>query len=125
MFAKNLDDIFKTIQDHWSPKIIDQINDMDIKAVKFQGDFIWHSHSDTDELFYIHKGNPIIHLKDGNVQLGPGEFYVVPKGVEHKPSSQQECHALLIEPRGTLNTGEVTNDQTTAGELLIPEKGSR
>lgn len=119
MVVKNLDEIFRAITDHWSPRIVGRLNGMDIKAVKFQGNFIWHSHPETDELFYIHQGHPVIRLPDGDISLGPGEFYVVPRGVAHKPGSVDECHALLMEAAGTLNTGDMTNDLTTAGTPLV------
>jgi len=93
--------------DHWSPKIVSQFNGHDVMVVKVKGEFIWHSHPDTDDFFLVLKGALTIQLRDGDVHLGPGDLYVVPKGVEHRPVAEEETHLLLIEPRGTPNTGDV------------------
>jgi mannose-6-phosphate isomerase-like protein (cupin superfamily) len=93
--------------DHWSPKIIAQFNEHDVMVVKVKGEFVWHSHPETDDFFLVLKGNLVIQLRDGEVRLGPGDLYVVPKGVEHRPVAEHEAHLLLIEPRGTPNTGDV------------------
>ncbi|MCH4891079.1 cupin domain-containing protein [Acidaminobacter sp. JC074] len=94
----------------WTPKIIEQLNDYHIKVAIFDGDFIWHKHDDTDELFMVLEGNMTIHFRDKHVTLNPGDLYVVPKGVEHKPSTEKACKVLLIEPAGTLNTGDADSD---------------
>ncbi len=90
----------------WSPKIITQFNGNDVMVVKINGEFVWHSHPDTDDFFLVLSGKVTIQLRDGNVVLNPGELYVVPKGVEHCPMSSDEAHLLLIEPAGTPNTGD-------------------
>lgn len=95
-----------SFSDHWSPKIVGSLNDLDIMVVKAKGAFVWHSHPDTDDFFLVLKGRLTIRLRDGNVHLGPGDLYVVPKGVEHCPVAKEEVHILLIEPRGTPNTGD-------------------
>ena len=92
--------------DHWSPKIVAAFNGHDVMVVKVKGEFVWHSHADTDDFFYVLKGNIIIQMREGDVRLGPGDLYVVPKGVEHRPVAEEEAHLLLIEPKGTPNTGD-------------------
>lgn len=92
--------------EHWSPKIVSQFNGHDVMVVKVKGEFTWHSHPDTDDFFLVLKGRLVIQLRDGDVTLGPGDLYVVPKGVEHRPVAAEETHLLLIEPAGTPNTGD-------------------
>lgn len=95
--------------EHWSPKVIAEMNGYEFKLVKIQGEFTWHDHPDTDEVFIVISGNMEIELRgdeNDTVALGSGEMYVVPKGVEHKPYAQEECEILLVEPRGVVNTGE-------------------
>jgi mannose-6-phosphate isomerase-like protein (cupin superfamily) len=92
--------------DLWSPKVVARMNDYEIKVVRVQGEFDWHSHADTDELFLVIAGELTIQLRDGDVTLGPGQLYVVPRGVEHCPIAEEETHALLIEPVGVVNTGD-------------------
>ena len=92
--------------EQWQPKIVTGFNGHDVMVVKLKGEFIWHSHADTDDFFLVLKGNLTIQLRDGDVHLGPGELYVVPKGVEHRPVAEEEVHLLLIEPAGTPNTGD-------------------
>jgi mannose-6-phosphate isomerase-like protein (cupin superfamily) len=94
--------------EHWAPRTIGQINDYDIMVVKTQGPFVWHKHDDTDDFFLVLSGRLVIRLRDREVTLGPGELFVVPRGVEHQPYAAEETHVLLIEPRGTPNTGDVT-----------------
>lgn len=105
--------------DLWSPKIIAQMNDYHFKLVKIKGEFIWHDHSETDEVFIIIQGKMTIHLHDGQVELNEGEMYVVPRGVEHKPYAEEECHILLIEPAGTVNTGEAGGELTAEDNVWI------
>jgi mannose-6-phosphate isomerase-like protein (cupin superfamily) len=93
--------------EHWSPKIVASFNGHDVMVVKLKGEFVWHSHPETDDFFLVLKGRLTIQLRDGEVQLGPGELYVVPRGVEHRPVATEEVHLLLIEPAGTPNTGDV------------------
>ena len=106
MTAINIASKLGLFSEHWSPKIVASFNGHDVMVVKLKGEFVWHSHSDTDDFFYVVKGNLTIRLRDGDVQLGPGELYVVPKGVEHCPVAAEEVHLLLIEPAGTPNTGD-------------------
>jgi mannose-6-phosphate isomerase-like protein (cupin superfamily) len=101
---------------HWSPKIIGRYNGNDLMVVKVKGEFVWHSHADTDDFFMVVKGNLTIKLRDGDVKLSEGEIYVVPKGVEHCPVADEECHVLLIEPHNTPNTG---NEKTAAIKVNI------
>jgi mannose-6-phosphate isomerase-like protein (cupin superfamily) len=98
--------------DHWSPKVVARLNDYEIKVVKVQGEFTWHSHEDTDELFLVVQGQLTIQLRDGDVTLGPGQLYVVPRGVEHCPLADGEVHAVLIEPTGVVNTGNAGGELT-------------
>ena len=90
----------------WSPKVIARVNDYDVKVVKVKGQFVWHRHEDTDELFLVLLGRLRIQMREGDVEVGPGQMYVVPKGVEHCPVADEETHALLLEPRGVVNTGD-------------------
>ncbi|UCE46833.1 MAG: cupin domain-containing protein [Phycisphaerales bacterium] len=105
--------------DQWSPKIIAEMNDYQFKLVKIQGDFVWHAHRDTDEAFIALDGQLTIEFRDGMVKLSAGEMFVVPKGVEHKPISEQECHLLLVEPRGVVNTGDVNDEKTADNDVWI------
>lgn len=98
--------------EQWSPKIIAEMNDYVFKLAKIQGEFIWHSHPETDEVFIVLQGHMLIDFQTGPVELAEGEMCVVPKGVEHRPRAEQECHILLIEPAGTRNTGNVESDKT-------------
>jgi mannose-6-phosphate isomerase-like protein (cupin superfamily) len=106
MPAINLARKLETFTGHWSPKIVARYNGNDVMVVKVKGEFVWHSYPDTDDFFLVLKGKLTIKLRDGDVTLGPGELYVVPKGVEHCPVAQEETHLLLIEPAGTPNTGD-------------------
>lgn len=115
----NFQDKLSKFSEHWSPKIIAQMNDYHFKIVKVQGEFIWHDHLETDEVFVVLKGQLQIHFRDGRVLLKEGEMFVVPKGVEHKPVAPQECHILLVEPTGTVNTGEVVSEKTAANDVWI------
>jgi len=104
--AINLTEKLEEFSDHWSPKVVADFNGHDVMVVKFQGEFNWHSHSDTDDFFLVLSGQVTIQLRDGDVTLGVGEMFVVPKGVEHCPKADEEAHVLLIEPAGTPNTGD-------------------
>lgn len=115
----NFKDKLAKFDEHWSPKIIAQMNDYHFKIVKVQGDFIWHAHPETDEVFLVLKGQLEIQLRDGNVLLYEGEMFVVPRGVEHKPVAEQECHILLVEPARTVNTGDVISERTAANDVWI------
>lgn len=108
----NLRDKFKLINAYWQPKIIAELNGQAVKIAKIKGEFIWHSHADEDEFFMVVNGKMEIHTRDTIVTLQPGEFYVVPRGVEHKPVAREEAHILMFEPMGTLNTGNVRTERT-------------
>jgi mannose-6-phosphate isomerase-like protein (cupin superfamily) len=110
--VRNLQQAFDSITDHWQPRRLASVNDYDVRIVKLQGEFIWHSHPDTDELFLVVSGQLVIQLRDGDVTLGPGDVYVVPRGVEHCPRADGEVSALLIEPQGTVNTGDTASERT-------------
>ena len=110
----NLAQKFSLFSEHWSPKIVGELNDSYVKLVKVKGEFTWHSHENEDELFLVVKGRLTIRLRDRDVTLGEGEFFIVPSGVEHLPIAEEEAHILLLEPKTTLNTGDVTNDRTVA-----------
>ena len=112
MSVVNLADKFSQIHSQWDPKIIAQLNDYHLKIAKIQGEFVWHSHPDTDEVFYVVKGQLTIHLREGELQLTAGELCVIPQGVEHKPAAKEECQILMVEPAGTLNTGDAGGEQT-------------
>ena len=119
MEAVNLTDKFAKFSEHWSPKVIARLNDLHVKAVKLKGAFVWHSHAETDELFLVTKGRLVIELRDGAVPLEAGELFVVPKGVEHRPVAEEECEVLLLEPAGTVNTGDADGDLTARDEPWI------
>ena len=117
--AINFQDKLTKFSEHWSPKIIAQMNDYHFKIVKVQGEFVWHDHPETDEVFDILKGQLEIQFRDGSVRLHEGEMFVVPKGVEHKPVAREECQLLLVEPAGTVNTGEIVSERTAANDVWI------
>jgi mannose-6-phosphate isomerase-like protein (cupin superfamily) len=114
----NVLDKLSLFQEHWKPKIIAQLNDYDIRVVKVSGEFVWHKHDDTDDFFFVLKGRLTIQMCHGDVELGPGELFVVPKGVEHYPRCDEEVHLLLIEPTGTLNTGDAGGERTVTPEQI-------
>ena len=115
----NFADKLSRFNDHWAPKIIAQMNDYHFKLVKLQGDFVWHAHDDTDEVFVVLDGALTIHLRDGEVTLRAGEMFIVPRGVEHKPFAKDECHMMLVEPAGTLNTGGTRTERTAQDGVWI------
>jgi mannose-6-phosphate isomerase-like protein (cupin superfamily) len=102
----NLADKLATCSEHWSPRTVAQLNDYDVMVVKVQGEFVWHKHDETDDFFMVLNGKLDIELRDRTVTLRPGEMFIVPKGVEHRPVAREEVHVLLIEPTGTPNTGD-------------------
>jgi mannose-6-phosphate isomerase-like protein (cupin superfamily) len=118
MEVVNLEKKFGRFDEHWSPKILAKLNDYHVKAAKLRGEFIWHKHDDTDELFLVTKGTLLLRFRDRDVTLGPGELMVVPKGVEHLPIAEEECEVLLIEPAGTLNTGDAGGARTVEPEWI-------
>ncbi|MEL7504849.1 MAG: cupin domain-containing protein [Cyanobacteria bacterium J06554_6] len=99
--------------DRWSPKIVGELNGQQVKLVKLQGEFVWHHHEDADELFWVLKGQMQMRFRDRTETVKPGEFIIVPRGVEHQPAAEEEVHVLLLEPAGTLNTGNVVDDEKT------------
>ena len=116
--AINFEEKFKKFSEQWSPKIIAQMNDYHFKLVRVQGDFTWHDHKDTDEVFVVLEEELRIDFRDGAVILKPGEMAVVPKGVEHKPFAAKECKILLVEPAGTVNTGDTGGEKTSQDEWI-------
>lgn len=117
--AINFADKLLRFSETWSPRVIAEMNDYQFKLVKVHGRFVWHSHPDTDEAFIVLKGVLVIELRDGEVTLNEGELYVVPRGVEHRPSARDECHMLLIEPAGVLNTGTAGGERTAPNDVWI------
>ena len=101
----NLADKLATFTEHWQPRVVGQFNGHDLMLAKVKGEFVWHRHEETDDFFMVIKGQLTIQMREGNVTLGPGEVYVVPKGIDHCPLAEEEAHVLLIEPKGTPNTG--------------------
>ena len=115
----NFNNKFLKFSDYWSPKIIAEMNNYQFKLVKIKGEFVWHSHKDTDETFIVIEGEMILKFRDGEVKLSEGEMCVVPKGVEHKPCANKECKILVIEPRGVINTGDAGGDLTINTDMWI------
>lgn len=115
----NFQEKLSKFSDHWSPRIIGQLNDYHFKVAKVQGEFIWHAHPETDEVFIVLKGQLEIQFRDGSVLLNEGEMFIVPKGVEHKPVAEGECHIMLVEPAGTVNTGDVIDKKTAPHDVWI------
>jgi mannose-6-phosphate isomerase-like protein (cupin superfamily) len=114
METVNLKEKFSRFTDQWSPKIIAEVNDCHVKAVKLKGEFIWHHHDHEDELFWVVKGVLRMKFRDRETLIREGEFVVVPRGVEHLPIADEEVHIVLIEPKSTRNTGNITNERTVA-----------
>jgi len=112
----NLAEKLATFSDHYRPRTVGEFNGHDLMVVKLKGPFVWHRHDETDDFFLVLKGRLRIELRDGNVELGPGDLYVVPKGIEHRPVADEEAHILLIEPTGTPNTGDAA---TAAPRTII------
>ena len=103
-----------SFQDYWSPKIVGEVNESFVKLVKLKGEFVWHHHEAEDELFLVVKGSLLMRLRDRDVRVEEGEFVIIPRGVEHLPVAEEEVHVLLLEPKSTLNTGNVANERTVA-----------
>ncbi|MFH0848722.1 MAG: cupin domain-containing protein [archaeon] len=108
----NLVDKFSLFNDYWNPKIVGELNDSYVKLIKFKGEFIWHQHEAEDELFLVVKGKLLLRLLDREIWLREGEFLIIPRGVEHLPIAEEEAHVLLLEPKSTLNTGNLQNERT-------------
>lgn len=117
--AINFAEKFALFHDQWAQKVIAEMNDYQFKLARLEGEFIWHTHSDTDETFIVLEGELVIYFRDGEVTVRAGEMYVVKKGVEHKPHAPKEIKLLLIEPRGVLNTGDETNERTAVNDVWI------
>jgi mannose-6-phosphate isomerase-like protein (cupin superfamily) len=115
----SIDEKFTRFTEQFQPKVIAQMNDVQFKLVRVEGDFVWHSHEHTDETFLVLDGELTIDFRDGRVVLGPGEMFVVPKGKEHKPFAATECRLMLIEPAGTVNTGDAGGERTAANDVWI------
>jgi len=115
----NLAEKFSLLTEQWQPRVVAEVNDYQFKVARLQGDFIWHDHPDTDEAFFVVEGELRIDLPDGPVTVGPGELFVVPAGVKHKPYAQHEVKLLLIEPRGVVNTGEEGGERTVEQDVWI------
>ncbi|HYV04995.1 MAG TPA: cupin domain-containing protein [Blastocatellia bacterium] len=110
----SLIDKLSLFSDHWSPKIVGELNDSHVKLVKLKGEFVWHHHETEDELFLVIKGSLLIRLRDRDIKLEEGELVIIPRGVEHLPIASEEAHVLLLEPKTTLNTGNVSSERTVA-----------
>jgi mannose-6-phosphate isomerase-like protein (cupin superfamily) len=114
----NLAQKLSLFQDHWHPRIVGELNDSYVKLVKLQGEFVWHRHEQEDELFLVIQGSLTIMLRDRDLHIGPGEFAIIPRGVEHCPLAAEEVHVLLLEPKSTLNTGDVVNGRTVQADWI-------
>jgi mannose-6-phosphate isomerase-like protein (cupin superfamily) len=110
---------FASFSDHWSPRIVGELNGQHVKVVKFVGEFVWHHHDDEDEMFLVHRGRFRMELRDRHVELSAGDFLIVPRGVEHRPVADEEVEVVLFEPAGTLNTGNVRSERTVAEPARI------
>lgn len=111
--VRNLNAALAAFSAPWQPHRLTSINDYDVKVAKFEGEFVWHSHPDTDELFLVLDGTITIELRDRSVRLGPRDVFVVPRGVEHRPMADHEANVLLVEPKGTVNTGDTGGEMTS------------
>jgi mannose-6-phosphate isomerase-like protein (cupin superfamily) len=108
-----------TFDEHWSPRIVGELNGQHVKLAKLSGEFVWHHHDDEDEMFLVLKGRLRMRLRDGEIVIEPGEFLIVPRGIEHMPVADEEVHVLLFEPASTLNTGNVRNERTVDAPARI------
>src|SRR5688500_4148917 len=115
----NLIDKLALFTEHWSPRVVAELNDYQFKLVKMQGEFVWHAHADTDEAFLVLAGRLTIAFEDGAVDLAAGEMFVVAKGVRHKPIARPECHVLLVEPRGVVNTGDAASAKQAPSDVWV------
>tara|TARA_Y100000590_G_scaffold118306_1_gene135374 strand:- start:36491 stop:36856 length:366 start_codon:yes stop_codon:yes gene_type:complete len=115
----NITEKFKLFSDHWSPKVIAEMNDYQFKLAKVEGEFVWHAHEESDETFMIIDGELTIEFRDKSVHLKKGEMFIVPKGVEHKPVAKSECQIMLIEPKGVVNTGDAGGEKTAENDVWI------
>ncbi len=117
--AVNLSDKLALFSQCWSPRVVARMNDIEFKLVKMHGEFVWHSHADTDEVFLVVKGEMEVGFRDRDVVLREGEMFVIPRGVEHITRAREECHALIVEPRGVVNTGAAGGELTARNDVWI------
>lgn len=117
--AINFNEKFEKFSEHWSPRVVAQMNDYQFKLVKVEGEFVWHDHPDTDETFIVLEGTLNIEFRDGVVTLNSGEMFVIPKGVEHKPVANSECKIMIIEPKGVVNTGDSAGELTAENDVWV------
>lgn len=117
--AINFNEKYQKFSERWSPRVVAEMNDYQFKVVKIQGEFVWHNHPDTDEVFMVMEGEMAIEFKDGTVHLKQGEMFVVPKGEEHKPFAESECKVIIIEPKGVVNTGDADSDLTAENDVWV------
>ena len=115
----NLKEKFSMFSNYWSPRVIAEMNDYHFKLAKIKGEFVWHEHKDTDEVFIVIEGSMSIEFENGRVNLSEGEMFVVPKGVEHKPFADNECKIMLVEPKGVINTGESGGEMTAPNDVWV------
>jgi len=115
----NFKDKFSKFNEHWSPRVIAEMNDYQFKLTKVRGEFVWHKHADTDEVFIVIDGKLTIAFRDGGVTLESGEMFVISKGVEHRPVAEDECHIMLVEPKGVKNTGDTESELTAEDKIWV------
>lgn len=115
----NFKEKFTKFNEHWSPRVVAEMNDYQFKLAKVEGEFVWHDHPDTDEVFIVIEGTLNIEFRDGVVSLNSGEMFVIPKGVEHKPVADKECKIMLVEPKGVVNTGDCDSELTAKGDVWV------
>ena len=119
MKSVNLSEKFDKFSDYWAPRVIAEMNDYYFKLVKVKGEFVWHTHDDTDETFIVLDGELIIEFRDKTITLKKGEMIVIPKGVEHKPAAREECQIMIVEPKGVMNTGDADDQITAENDVWI------
>lgn len=117
--AINFQEKFARFSEPWSPRVIAEMNDYQFKLVRLRGEFVWHQHADTDEVFIVIEGEMVLRFRDGEVPLRTGELYVVPKGIEHQPYAADECKVMLVEPKGVVNTGDTGGALTAQNDVWI------
>ena len=117
--ALNFEEKFSRFSKHWSPRVIAEMNDYQFKLVKVQGEFVWHEHPETDEVFIVINGVLDIEFRDGKVTLESGEMFIIPKGVEHRPVAKNECNMMLVEPKGVINTGDAGSQLTAENDVWV------
>ncbi len=117
--ALSLKNKLAKIDEHWSPRVVAEMNDYQFKLVKVEGEFVWHQHDDTDETFIVIEGELDIEFRDGKVTLAAGEMFIIPKGKEHRPVARSECHMMLVEPKGVVNTGDSGGDMTAENDIWV------